>query len=413
MRAWARGSLVDVGHGGSPAGVGSPGTGRDGSGSLAADRPAVVRRKRGSGARRISRHVRARPVPKFGNRSTVWSVVSATVNGPSKSSGFVRAHHRAVNIPRHGTKETTPCNSNTPVPDTDSTTAWMARATAATIRRRCSSPAMASASTVPARSATGLPGATMPRVRTRATASSTASGAAAASVSVAASSSVAASTSPPAEPPPRAASGPRDPQPVTRERETTPVPRGIRRRCVDRLLRRRAQAVVGLAVSACGGLSAASFWPSARPSLNSFCALPRFLASFGSCEPPKSTRTTRRMMPISGGSKKLRAWDRLASRRCAGTPGRWEVGPNGSGAGAAGGLGTLAAQATTLALGQPAPDAELLAVHQRVLEAVDAHDTATADFLGLTGGRATLGEEEVGVDARQFAWSCQFPWARM
>ena len=40
--------------------------------------------------------------------------------------------------------------------------------------------------------------------------------------------------------------------------------------------------------------------PSPMPSLNSFCALPRFLASLGSCEPPKSTRTTTRMMINSG-----------------------------------------------------------------------------------------------------------------
>ena len=65
----------------------------------------------------------------------------------------------------------------------------------------------------------------------------------------------------------------------------------------------------------------------------------------------------------------------------------------------AGGEGTLAAQAATLTLGQAAPDAELLAVGQRVLEAVLAHDAAAADLLGLAGRRASLGEEQVGVDA--------------
>ena len=51
---------------------------------------------------------------------------------------------------------------------------------------------------------------------------------------------------------------------------------------------------------------------------------------------------------------------------------RWRSG----GGGAAGGLGPLAADAAPLTLGQPAPDAELLAVGQGVLEAVLAHDAA-------------------------------------
>src|SRR5581483_1755243 len=59
----------------------------------------------------------------------------------------------------------------------------------------------------------------------------------------------------------------------------------------------------------------------------------------------------------------------------------------------------LAAEAATLPLGQAAPDAELLAVAQRVLEALEAHLAAAAHGLRLPGGRTTLGEEQVGVDA--------------
>ena len=57
-----------------------------------------------------------------------------------------------------------------------------------------------------------------------------------------------------------------------------------------------------------------------------------------------------------------------------------------------------AAQAATLALGQPAPDAELLAVVERVLQALHAHHAPAADLLGLPGGRSPLREEQVGVD---------------
>ena len=63
------------------------------------------------------------------------------------------------------------------------------------------------------------------------------------------------------------------------------------------------------------------------------------------------------------------------------------------------GEGPLAAEAAALPLAHAAPDAELLAVGERVLEAVLAHDAAAADLLGLPGGRTPLGEEQVGVDA--------------
>jgi hypothetical protein len=60
-------------------------------------------------------------------------------------------------------------------------------------------------------------------------------------------------------------------------------------------------------VDADGGGATASLEPSPspRPALNSCCALPRFRANFGSCEPPNSTRTTTRMM-ISWGPPTMR-----------------------------------------------------------------------------------------------------------
>ena len=64
------------------------------------------------------------------------------------------------------------------------------------------------------------------------------------------------------------------------------------------------------------------------------------------------------------------------------------------------GEGTLATDAAAFTLAHPAPDAELLAVLEGVLEAVLTHDTASAHFLGFAGARTTLGEEEVGVDAQ-------------
>src|SRR5688572_27810599 len=56
------------------------------------------------------------------------------------------------------------------------------------------------------------------------------------------------------------------------------------------------------------------------------------------------------------------------------------------GAGLAAGHGPLAADAAPLALAHPAPDAELLAVGQGVLEALGPHHAALADLLGLPRG---------------------------
>src|SRR5687767_14607929 len=58
------------------------------------------------------------------------------------------------------------------------------------------------------------------------------------------------------------------------------------------------------------------------------------------------------------------------------------------------------AEAPALALAHPAPDAELLAVAQRVLQAVLAHHAAAAHLLGLPGRGAPLREEEIGIDAQ-------------
>src|SRR5262249_53779520 len=59
----------------------------------------------------------------------------------------------------------------------------------------------------------------------------------------------------------------------------------------------------------------------------------------------------------------------------------------------------LAPDPAPLTLGETAPDAELLAVGERVLEAVLADLASPAHRLGLAGGRTPLGEKEVGVDA--------------
>ena len=66
---------------------------------------------------------------------------------------------------------------------------------------------------------------------------------------------------------------------------------------------------------------------------------------------------------------------------------------------AAGGLGPLAADAPALTLGEPAPDAELLAVLEGELEALLANDAPAAHLLRLARRGAPLGEEEVGIDA--------------
>ena len=65
----------------------------------------------------------------------------------------------------------------------------------------------------------------------------------------------------------------------------------------------------------------------------------------------------------------------------------------GAGAGAARGLGALAAQTATLALGQAAPDAELLAVHECVLEALSLNVAARANLLRFAS-RSTLFRKE-------------------
>src|SRR5437763_783876 len=65
-----------------------------------------------------------------------------------------------------------------------------------------------------------------------------------------------------------------------------------------------------------------------------------------------------------------------------------------------GGWGPAAAQAAALPLRQAAPDAELLMVTERVLQALEADGAAGTDGLGLPGGGPALGEEQLGVDAQ-------------
>ena len=90
------------------------------------------------------------------------------------------------------------------------------------------------------------------------------------------------------------------------------------------------------------------------------------------------------------------------------------------------GPGTLAGHATGPALERPppadlaplsfaqaAPDAELLAVGQGVLQTVLADDTAAADLLGLPGRRAPFGEEQVGVDAHAVGLALPSPLRRL
>ncbi len=62
------------------------------------------------------------------------------------------------------------------------------------------------------------------------------------------------------------------------------------------------------------------------------------------------------------------------------------------------GQSPLTADAATLALAHAAPDAELLPVGERVLEAVLTYDAAPADLLGLPGRRAPFREEQIGID---------------
>jgi hypothetical protein len=61
--------------------------------------------------------------------------------------------------------------------------------------------------------------------------------------------------------------------------------------------------------------------------------------------------------------------------------------------------GPGAAQTTTFALAHPAPNTELLAIVEGILQAVVADHAPPAHLFGLTGGRSTFWKEEVGVDA--------------
>lgn len=64
------------------------------------------------------------------------------------------------------------------------------------------------------------------------------------------------------------------------------------------------------------------------------------------------------------------------------------------------GLRARATQTATLALGKTAPNAELLAVDERVLEAFVAHDAAAAHLFGFAGRSTAFGKEEIGINAK-------------
>jgi len=63
-------------------------------------------------------------------------------------------------------------------------------------------------------------------------------------------------------------------------------------------------------------------------------------------------------------------------------------------------LGALPTQATSLTLGEPAPDTELFAVGKRIFKALHTHFASPAHFFGLTGGCTTLGKEQIGIDTQ-------------
>lgn len=61
---------------------------------------------------------------------------------------------------------------------------------------------------------------------------------------------------------------------------------------------------------------------------------------------------------------------------------------------------TTPAQAAAFTFGHPAPDPELFAVVQRVLEAILPDHAAPADFFGLSGRATSFWEEQVGVNTQ-------------
>ena len=67
---------------------------------------------------------------------------------------------------------------------------------------------------------------------------------------------------------------------------------------------------------------------------------------------------------------------------------------------AATGKRTLAADSSPFTLGKSAPDAKLFSVGKGIFKTIFPYDAATADLFGLTGGRATLRKEQVGVNTK-------------
>src|SRR5207248_3353152 len=100
----------------------------------------------------------------------------------------------------------------------------------------------------------------------------------------------------------------------------------------------------------------------------------------------------------TGGPRgKLKLEDRTLARRRS-----WVAGEDGSRGGdhlAPAFHGAPAADATTLPLAHAAPDAELLTVGQRVLQAVLPDHAATAHLLRLSGRCPPFRKEQIGVDS--------------
>ena len=163
-------------------------------------------------------------------------------------------------------------------------------------------------------------------------------------------------------------------------------------------------------VSVTGGLRCRCV-PSSIPSLNSFCARPEVAGQLGDLRAAEQDEHDHQDDDALGTT------DVESDHGDHATPWRHgfaaahrfslsrdeRTGPRaGTGSGAedaAGGLGPLAADAAALTLGEPAPDAELLAVLQGELEALGAHHAARGTPPWPRVWTRPFGEEQVGVDA--------------
>ena len=63
------------------------------------------------------------------------------------------------------------------------------------------------------------------------------------------------------------------------------------------------------------------------------------------------------------------------------------------------GKGSLPAQAATFSFAHTTPNAEFLAVAQRILKTVFTNDAPSADFFSFFSARPPLGEKEIWINA--------------